>query len=139
MSESAGNGLPNTEDPQTVAWGLWRRNQQDRQNLGMRVARKALDIPEEMQIDARKTIRGISTGCLIGAIVASSLPALAMAGVMLWQQAKQQPATPTVEKQVWRGKLRVGWSDDGEPKVDESESEVAALRKRLDKVEEALK
>lgn len=58
-------------------------------------------------------LRGVLLGGLLTATGAGSALGLAS---LLGAFPKQPP--PVVEKQVWRGKIRVGWGEDGEPKVD---------------------
>lgn len=66
---------------------------------------------------ASHPISGLAKGAmlataLLGGGAGAGLGVAALTGAF----QKQQP--PAIEKQVWRGKLRVGWGEDGEPKVD---------------------
>ena len=86
--------------PQSLSESLapeFTRNQRWQDNLAKRFAHKAVDIPEEMKIEANKT--GISGWSVAGIVAAAGLGPAAMGLGMLWNQRDKLPVQlPGVDK-----------------------------------------
>jgi len=125
MSEPETN-LPDEIVPNSGTYAFWKRwgKRSDWQDkLYKKAAHKSLDIPEDdMQINANRS--GIGGKAAMGIALASGLPVAVVAGMLIWNQIKEQPkpidqppvvAVPEVNVEPLN--LKVKWWVDENGKV----------------------
>ena len=85
-----------TTDLKKQLYGRYQEAEDKRQKLGLKVAHKALDIPEDdMQINANKTTNGVGAKGLIGVALAAGLPAAGLATAIMLKGPETNAAVPT--------------------------------------------
>ena len=97
-------------------YGEYLRGRREDKALMLKVAHKALDIDEDMNIDARKT-SGIGAGGIAAIVGASTLGPLALAAAMFFKQPAAEvpkPVEKVVEK-IWDSSVEM----EVEPPRDE--------------------
>lgn len=80
-------------------YGRYQRGEDARHKLGLKMAYKSLDIPDDdMNINANRTVNGVGAKAMIGVAVAAGIPAALVAGALLLRpaEAPQKPPAPTV-------------------------------------------
>ena len=86
-----------------MLYGDYRKAVEDRHNLAMKAAHKALDLApdDDMKIEANRTTNGVGGKAVVGAALAAGLPAAALAGLLLTRQpapAPPEPAASTIAR-----------------------------------------
>lgn len=101
-------------------YGRYQKQEDRRNALSMKMAHKALDIPEDdMHIHANRT--GLGALGAIGIAIASALPTAALFGYMALKDNHQPPAPPAPIQKAQEWKIDF-WIEDGQMKMKPQEA-----------------
>lgn len=94
---TSGEPLPIQElSPQVTENLRWR------DALARRFSHRAVDIPDDMQINANKS--GVGPLALIGVALAAGIPS----AILAWHMFQSKPTTPPVKPQEWEYTIDIG-------------------------------